>query len=158
LRRRLARIVVGADRAHRPVTAGDLGAAGAIAALLRTALLPNLMQTSEGGPALVHTAPFAHIAHGTTSLVSVNLARPPAEYVVDQAGFGADLGAEKFVHRVGVHGAPPPDAAVVVVTIRALKHHGGAGGDPQPPDPAAVRRGLANLERHIGIVRRLGLR
>src|SRR5690606_24213433 len=118
----------------------------------------NLVQTSEGGPALVHTGPFANIAHGTTSLVSVNLARSLAEFVVVEAGFGADLGAEKFVNLVGVHGGPRPDAAVVVVTIRALKHHGGAGGDPQHPDPAAVRRGLANLERHIGIVRRLGLR
>ncbi|MFO7246428.1 MAG: formate--tetrahydrofolate ligase [Thermaerobacter sp.] len=158
LRRRLGRIVVGSGRDRRPVTAGDLGADGAMAALLRTALMPNLVQTSEGGPALVHTGPFANIAHGTTSLASLALARSLAEFVVVEAGFGADLGAEKFVNLVGAHGGPQPDAAVVVVTVRALKHHGGAEGDLARPDPDAVRRGLANLERHVGIVRRLGLR
>lgn len=159
LRRRLESIVIGSTHDGTPVTAGELGAAGAMLALLRDALEPNLVQTTEGCPAFVHTGPFANIAHGTSSLVSLLMARKLAEYTVVEAGFGSDLGAEKFVNLVGAHGAPRPDVAVIVATVRALKYHGGTAVDRlTTPDPDAVARGLVNLEHHVGIVRRLGLR
>ncbi len=159
LRQRLGRIVVGATPAGAPVTADDVGVAGAMAALLRDALLPNLVQTQEGGPALVHAGPFANIAHGTSSLVALHLARRLASYVVVEAGFGADLGAEKFVHIVGAHGGPRPAVAVVVVTTRALKYHGGLPVERlAAPDEEALRAGLPLLGHHLGIVRRLGMR
>lgn len=159
LRARLGRIVVGRTRRHAVVTAEDLRAAGAMAALLRDALQPNLVQTQEGGPALVHTGPFANIAHGTSSLVALLLAARLSEYTVIEAGFGADLGAEKFVHLVCSQGASLPDAAVVVASVRALKYHGGVSlAELANGDGNAVRRGLPQLHRHIGIVRRLGMR
>jgi formate--tetrahydrofolate ligase len=159
LRQRLARIVVGATPEGTPVTADDLGVAGAMAALLRDALLPNLVQTQEGGPALVHAGPFANIAHGTSSLVALRLACRLAAYVVVEAGFGADLGAEKFIHIVGAHGGPRPAVAVVVVTTRALKYHGGVPVERlAAPDEQALRAGLPLLGHHLGIVRRLGMR
>src|SRR5574341_236325 len=129
LRQRLGRIILGATRKGEPVTAEHLRAGGAMAALLRDALLPNLVQTREGTPAFVHAGPFANIAHGTSSLVSALLARKMAGYVVIEAGFGADLGAEKFVNLVGAHGGPEPHVAVVVTTVRALRYHGGSAAE-----------------------------
>ena len=159
LRARLGRIVVGQTRDGTPVPAEDLHAAGAMAALLRDALQPNLAQTQDGGPAFIHAGPFANIAHGTSSLVSLLLATKLAPYVVIEAGFGADLGAEKFVNLVEAHGGPHPRVAVVVVTVRALKYHGGVPlarlGDPAP---AAVTTGLEQLRHHVHIARRLGMR
>jgi formate--tetrahydrofolate ligase len=130
-----------------------------MAALLRDAFLPNLVQTQEGGPALVHTGPFANVAHGTSSLVSLAVARKLADYAVVEAGFGADLGAEKFVNLVGSAGGPHPDAAVIVVTARALKYHAGTALDRlAEPNTAAVDAGLPMLRRHVDIVRRLRVR
>ncbi|MDR5683198.1 MAG: formate--tetrahydrofolate ligase [Armatimonadota bacterium] len=159
LRRRCGRILVGRTRDGRPVTAEDLRAAGAMAALLRDALMPNLVQTQDGTAAFVHAGPFANIAHGTSSLVSLRLAQKLVPIAVVEAGFGADLGAEKFVHVVGAHGGPQPHVAVVVVTARALKHHAGIPSDGlAAPNPAAVRQALAQVRHHVDIVRRLGMR
>ncbi len=154
----LARVVV-ADTADRhPVTARDLKAEGAMLALLRDALAPNLVRSREGSPALVHGGPFANIAHGCNSVIATRLGQALADYVVTESGFGADLGAEKFLdikcRRAGIE----PAAAVVVVSARALKLHGGvAAGDLTRPDPEAVRRGGANLARHIENLRKFGL-
>ncbi len=159
LRQRLGRIIVGATRKGDPVTADQLRAGGAMAALLRDALLPNLVQTREGTPAFVHAGPFANIAHGTSSLVSALLARKMADYVVIEAGFGADLGAEKFVNLVGAHGGPEAHVAVVVTTVRALRYHGGSAADAlDAPHVAAVRAALPQVRHHTEIVRRLGMR
>ena len=159
LRRRLGRIIAGVTRERALITADDLHAGGAMAALLREALHPNLVQTQEGCPAFVHTGPFANIAHGTSSLISLLLAQKLGSHAVIEAGFGADLGAEKFVHIVGGQGGPHPQVAVIVVTIRALRYHGGGPverlSDPQVP---AVLAGLPQLEHHIEIVRRLHMR
>jgi formate--tetrahydrofolate ligase len=155
LRQRLGAIVVGTTRDHRPVAAEDLRAAGAMAALLRDALMPNLVQTSEGTPALVHTGPFANIAHGNSSIVADDVALRLSDWVVTEAGFGADCGLEKFMHlkvRASGHG---PAAAMLVATVRALKHHGGAAGEGE--DLEALRRGMENMVRHIEIVRTFGV-
>jgi formate--tetrahydrofolate ligase len=159
LRRRLGGIIAGVARDGKPVTADDLKATGAMAALLRDALLPNLVQTQESGPAFVHTGPFANIAHGTSSLISLSLGRKLADYVIVEAGFGADLGAEKFVDLVGSAGGPHPDVAVIVATARALKYHAGVAADRlADPNTAAVEAGLPMLKRHVDIVRRLRAR
>ena len=158
LKARLGRIVVAFDARGEPVTARQLGAPGAMAVLLRRALGPNLVQTSEGGPAIVHGGPFANIAHGTASRLGIELALTVSEFSVVEAGFSSELGAEKFVDLVGPMCGFAPDAAVVVASIRALRHHGGAAKDAvNRPDPDAVRRGLPNLEQHIENVRALGL-
>ncbi len=158
LQARLGRIVVGHDCRGGLVRAADLEAAGAMAVLLHEALAPNLVQTLEGTPALVHGGPFANIAHGCNSLMATETALARAEIVVTEAGFGADLGAEKFCHIKCRAGGLVPDAAVLVATVRALRHHGGTPADALArPDPAAVERGLANLERHAAILRRFGL-
>jgi formate--tetrahydrofolate ligase len=140
LKENLARIVVGYTYDGKPVTAGDLKAQGAMAALLKEAFDPNLVQTLEGTPALVHGGPFANIAHGCNTITATNLATALGEYVVTEAGFGADLGAEKFINikcrRMGLK----PSAVVLVATIRALKHHGGENG---------IQAGTQNLRRHI---------
>jgi formate--tetrahydrofolate ligase len=149
LRSRLGRIVVGYTDDGRPVTAGDLQAAGAMAALLRDAMKPNLVQTLEGTPALIHGGPFANIAHGCNSLAATRLALKLADYVVTEAGFGSDLGAEKFLNIKCRAGGLWPDAAVVVATVRALKHHGGAGRDLSAENLEALRAGLPNLKRHV---------
>lgn len=156
LRARLARIVVGADVAGEPVTAAALGAAGAIAALLRDAFWPNLLQTSEGTPVLVHGGPFANIAHGCSSVIADRVALATADVVVTEAGFGADLGAEKFLHlKVPVLGRAP-DVAVIVTTVRALREHGERLG-AEGPDPEVVSAGAANLRHHVGLMRSFGL-
>ncbi len=158
LEQRLERIVVGADYARQPITAGALGAATAMAALLRDALNPNLVQTLEGNPAFVHGGPFANIAHGCNSLAATTSALKLADYVVTEAGFGADLGAEKFLDIKCRIGDLAPAAAVIVATARALKMHGGvAKAALAQENPEAVRRGCANLGRHIENMRAFGL-
>jgi formate--tetrahydrofolate ligase len=158
LQLRLTRIVVGSAYDGRFVTAGELGAAGAMTLLLREALRPNLVQTAEGGPALVHCGPFANIAHGCNSLIATRSALALGDVVVTEAGFGSDLGAEKFFDIKARAGGLTPAVAVIVATVRALKLHGGAPKSAlATPDVEAVVRGLANLERHIANVRQFGV-
>ena len=150
LKERVSRIVVGYTYDEKPVTAGQLKAQGAMAALLKDALKPNLVQTLEKTPALVHGGPFANIAHGCNSVMATRLAMKSAEYVVTEAGFGADLGAEKFLdikcRMAGIH----PSAVVVVATVRALKHHGGvAKADLGTENLEALEKGLPNLLQHV---------
>ncbi|MEB3204488.1 MAG: formate--tetrahydrofolate ligase [Candidatus Sericytochromatia bacterium] len=150
LKARCARIIVGLDREGGAVTAGDLGAAGAMAALMRDAIKPNLVQTLAHTPALVHGGPFANIAHGCNSLQATRLALKLGEIVVTEAGFGADLGAEKFIDIKCRMGGLRPSAVVLVATIRSLKMHGGvARTELGRPDVDALRRGAANLRRHV---------
>jgi formate--tetrahydrofolate ligase len=150
LKKRLGAILVAFRPDGSPVFASDLKAEGAMAALLRDALKPNLVQTTEGTPAFVHGGPFANIAHGTSSLVAAELARAHADWVVTEAGFGFDLGAEKFFHILCRQAGFAPHAVVLVATVRALKHHGGVAlQDLAAPDPAAVSRGLPNLVKHL---------
>ena len=154
LKARLSRIVVGYTYDNRPVTAGDLKAAGAMAALLKDALKPNLVQTLEHTPALVHGGPFANIAHGCNSVTATKLALKLGDYCVTEAGFGADLGAEKFFDIKCRMAGLKPDAVVVVATIRALKHHGGAGKDQLTSENlAALEKGLPNLLQHVSNVK-----
>ncbi|MGN6819741.1 MAG: formate--tetrahydrofolate ligase, partial [Sphingomonas sp.] len=158
LEARLGRIVVAYTRDRRPVTARDLKADGAMAVLLAEAIKPNLVQTLEGNPALIHGGPFANIAHGCNSVIATNTALGLAEYVVTEAGFGADLGAEKFFDIKCRQADLKPSAAVVVATIRALKMNGGiAKADLGTADPEAVRRGGVNLARHLENVRQFGI-
>ena len=158
LEARISRIIVGLTRDRKPVTAGELKASGAMTLLLKDAILPNLVQTLEGGPALVHAGPFGNIAHGCNSLVATNLALSLGEIVLTEAGFGADLGAEKFFDIKCRFGGLKPEAAVVVATIRALKMHGGVKKDALgTPDVAALKRGMVNLEAHVRNVRKFGL-
>ncbi len=154
LKRRIGDIVVGYTRTKKPVTARDLEAHGAMAALLRDALAPNLVQTLEHTPAFVHGGPFANIAHGCSSVIATRAALRLADYVVTEAGFGADLGAEKFVDIKCRKSGLRPDAAVVVATVRALKYHGGVEvADLGGEDVEAVERGMENLARHLRNVR-----
>jgi formate--tetrahydrofolate ligase len=158
LKARLAAITVAFTADRRPVTVADLGAAGALTALLRHAIRPNLVQTIAGTPALVHGGPFANIAHGCNSVVATAAARSLADVVVTEAGFGADLGAEKYLDIKSRVADVTPDAVVVVATIRALKMHGGVAlADLATPDPDAVDRGIPNLARHVENIRRFGL-
>ncbi len=158
LEARLGRIVVGLTRERKPVTASDLKASGAMTLLLKDAILPNLVQTLEGGPALVHGGPFANIAHGCNSIAATRLGLSLADVVLTEAGFGADLGAEKFFDIKCRAGGLNPEAAVIVATVRALKMHGGVAKDAlKTPDVAAVKRGLANLEAHITNVQQFGV-
>ncbi len=145
LKRRLGQIVVGYTADKKPVTARELQADGAMAALLRDAIQPNLVQTLEGNPAFVHGGPFANIAHGCNSVMATRTALRLADYVVTEAGFGADLGAEKFIDIKCRKSGLRPSCAVVVATIRALKHH----GQGAPDGLEALRLGLPNLERHV---------
>jgi formate--tetrahydrofolate ligase len=155
---RLSRIVVGSTHDGNFVTAGELGAEGAMALLLRDALRPNLVQTAEGGPALVHCGPFANIAHGCNSLIATRSALALGDIVVTEAGFGSDLGAEKFFDIKARSGDLTPAVAVIVATVRALKLHGGAAkASLATPDVTAVQRGIANLERHVANVRQFGV-
>ena len=158
LQARLARMVVGLDRGRRPVTAAQLQAVGAMAVLLKDALMPNLVQTLEGTPAFVHGGPFANIAHGCNSVIATDLALDLADYVVTEAGFGADLGAEKFFDIKCRQAGLAPAAAVIVATVRALKMHGGvAKADLAAENLEALRAGTANLGRHIENVRKFGI-
>ncbi len=154
LRARLARMIVGYTYDGAPVTAGDLKAAGAMTALLRDALKPNLVQTLEGTPALVHGGPFANIAHGCNSVIATRCAMHYADYTVTEAGFGADLGAEKFLDIKCRMAGLTPDAVVVVATVRALKMHGGVPKEALgAEDLGALTRGLPNLLRHVANIR-----
>ena len=166
LRNRLGQIVVGLTHSGKPVRAEELGCAGSMAVLLKEALLPNLVQTLEGTPAFVHTGPFGNIAHGNCSIVSDAMALRCADYVVTEAGFGSDLGAEKFFNIKCRLSGLNPSAAVVVATLRAIKLHGGGGvvkaGTPLPasltgPNKEALERGFANLEQHIANVKSHGI-
>ena len=158
LQRRLGQIVVAQDRDRKPVTARDLNAHGAMSVLLKAALAPNLVQTLEGNPAFIHGGPFANIAHGCNSIVATRTAMKLVDYTVTEAGFGADLGAEKFFDIKCRKAGLRPDAAVVVATVRALKMHGGVPRDALGQENvAAVERGLANLARHVENVRRFGV-
>ena len=150
LKARLGRIVVGYTYDDAPVTAADLKAAGAMAALLKDALKPNLVQTLEHTPALIHGGPFANIAHGCNSVTATRMALKLGDYAITEAGFGADLGAEKFLDIKCRMAGLKPDAVVVVATVRALKHHGGAArAELGREDLAALERGLPNLLQHV---------
>jgi formate--tetrahydrofolate ligase len=150
LKARLAAIVVGSTRDRRPVRASDLQAQGAMAALLRDAIKPNLVQTLEGHPALIHGGPFANIAHGCNSVIATRAGLKLADYVVTEAGFGADLGAEKFIDIKCRESGLRPAAAVLVATLRALKFHGGVPlADLTRENLPALERGMANLDRHL---------
>ena len=158
LKRRLGNIIVAQTRAREPVRASDLKAAGAMAVLLKDALAPNLVQTLENSPAFIHGGPFANIAHGCNSVIATTTALKLADYVVTEAGFGADLGAEKFMdikcRKAGIR----PDAAVVVTTVRALKKHGGVPRDGlKEENVAALEKGFANLQRHLENLRGFGV-
>ena len=150
LKDRLSRIVCAYTYDGQPVTAGQIGAAGAMAALLKDAIDPNLVQTLENNPAIIHGGPFANIAHGCNSVTATKLSLKLADYVVTEAGFGADLGAEKFLDIKCRMADLHPSAVVLVATVRALKSHGGVTNpDLNKPNVEAVRKGAANLERHI---------
>jgi formate--tetrahydrofolate ligase len=158
LEERLGRIIVGMTRQREAVRADQLKAQGAMTLLLKDALNPNLVQTLEGGPALVHCGPFGNIAHGCNSVVATDAALRLADIVVTEAGFGADLGAEKFFDIKCRVGDLEPEAAVVVATVRALKLHGGVAKDKlTEPDAAAVERGFANLRQHVENVAKFGV-
>ncbi len=158
LEERLARIVVGMNKQGQPVTAKDLGASGAMSVVLKDALLPNLVQTLEGTPAFVHGGPFGNIAHGCNSIIATRMGLKLADYVVTEAGFGSDLGAEKFFDIKCRTANLQPVTAVVVATIRALKMHGGVAlAELKTGNPEAVIRGIANLEKHCENVRVVGL-
>jgi formate--tetrahydrofolate ligase len=155
LQRRLGQIQIGQSRDKKAITAKDLSAAGSMAALLKDALAPNLVQTLENNPAFIHGGPFANIAHGCNSVISTKAALKLADYVVTEAGFGADLGAEKFFDIKCRKAGLKPDCVVIVATIRALKMHGGvAKDDLKKENLEALERGFANLERHIENVRK----
>ena len=154
LKERLGKIIVGYTREDKPVTAADLKAQGAMAALLKDALKPNLVQTLEGTPAFIHGGPFANIAHGCNSLMATRMALKTGEYVVTEAGFGADLGAEKFLDIKCRKAGIKPSAVVIVATVRALKHHGGvAKADLGTENLAALEKGLPNLLQHVGNIK-----
>ncbi len=158
LEARIGRIIVGYTRDRKPVTAKELKAAGAMTLLLKDAILPNLVQTLEGGPALVHGGPFGNIAHGCNSVAATKLALSLGEIVLTEAGFGADLGAEKFFDIKCRFAGLRPEAAIVVATIRALKMHGGVKKENLgTPDVAALKRGLVNLEAHVKNVMKFGV-
>lgn len=154
LKNRLGNIVVGFSRDHKPITARDLRTHGAMTVLLKDAFKPNLVQTLENNPAFIHGGPFANIAHGCNSVMATQTALRLGEYVVTEAGFGADLGAEKFIDIKCRKSGLRPDAVVIVATIRALKYHGGADlKEINKEDLAALEAGIANLERHVNNVR-----
>jgi formate--tetrahydrofolate ligase len=158
LKERMGKIVVAYTRDKKPVLASDLNAHGAMTVILKDAFQPNLVQTLENTPAFVHGGPFANIAHGCNSVVATTSALKLADYVVTEAGFGADLGAEKFLDIKCRKAGLTPSAVVLVATIRALKMHGGiAKDDLKTPNPEAVRKGGVNLERHIENLRKFGL-
>ncbi len=158
MKERFSKIIVGYTYDNVPVTAGDIHAEGAMAALMKDALKPNLVQTLEHVPAFIHGGPFANIAHGCNSVLATKTALHLADYVITEAGFGADLGAEKFLDIKCRFAGLKPDAAVLVATIRALKMNGGkAKNELTESDPEAVKRGLPNLLRHISNLKKFGL-
>jgi formate--tetrahydrofolate ligase len=158
LKERLAQMVIAYTYDKEPVTVRQLGVEGALTLLLKDAFKPNLVQTIEGTPAIIHGGPFANIAHGCNSLMATNTARRLADIVVTEAGFGADLGAEKFMHIKSRKGNFHPDAVVIVATVRALKMHGGVEKNQlTQPNTDAVKRGMANLAKHVDTIRQFGI-
>ena len=158
LKERLAKIIVAYDYNGNPVTAGQIKAHGAMAALLKDAVKPNLVQTLENVPAIIHGGPFANIAHGCNSVMATQTGLKLADYTITEAGFGADLGAEKFFDIKCRYAGLKPDAAVIVATVRALKMHGGVPKtDLKTPNVEAVKKGLVNLEKHIENVKKFGV-
>lgn len=158
LKKRLGNIYIGKRNDGTPVFARDLNAVGAMATLLKDAVKPNLVQTIDGNPAILHGGPFASIAQGTNTVIATKMGLSLADFVVTEAGFGADLGAEKFMHIKCVASGLSPDGAVVVATIRALKHHGGIAADELTlPNIEAVTKGFANLEKHIENILQFGI-
>ncbi len=158
LERRLGEVVVAYDRQEAPVRARDLRVEGAMTLLLKQALMPNLVQTLEGGPAFVHGGPFANIAHGCNSLLATRMGLALGDFCVTEAGFGTDLGAEKFFDIKCRYGGLQPAAAVIVATARAIKYNGGTPRKSLArPDPSALERGLSNLEGHLEVVARFGV-
>lgn len=158
LKERLSKIIVAYDYSGSPITAGMLKAQGAMAALLKDAVKPNLVQTLENVPAIIHGGPFANIAHGCNSVMATKTALKLADYTITEAGFGADLGAEKFFDIKCRYAGLKPDAVVLVATVRALKMHGGVPKtELATPDVEAVKRGIVNLEKHIENIKQYGL-
>ena len=158
LKERLAKIIVAYDYNGQPVTAGQIKAQGAMAALLKDAVKPNLVQTLENVPAIIHGGPFANIAHGCNSVMATQTGMKLADYTITEAGFGADLGAEKFFDIKCRYAGLKPDAAVIVATVRALKMHGGVPKtELKTPNVEAVKKGLVNLEKHIENVKKFGV-
>lgn len=158
LKERLAKIIVAYDYNGNPVTAGQIKAQGAMAALLKDAVKPNLVQTLENVPAIIHGGPFANIAHGCNSVMATKTGLKLADYTITEAGFGADLGAEKFFDIKCRYAGLKPDAAVIVATVRALKMHGGVPKtELKTPNVEAVKKGLVNLEKHIENVKKFGV-
>ncbi len=158
LKRRLGNIFIGFTFDKKPIYARDLNAEGSMALLLKDAIKPNLVQTLEGNPAIIHGGPFANIAQGTNTIIATKMGLSLSDYVVTEAGFGADLGAEKFLNIKCVAGGLKPKAMVIVATIRALRHHGGAPSDElNTPSTDRLRKGFANLEKHIENAQKFGL-
>ena len=158
LKERLSKIIVAYDYSGNPVTAGQIKAHGAMAALLKDAIKPNLVQTLENVPAIIHGGPFANIAHGCNSVMATKTCMKLADYTITEAGFGADLGAEKFFDIKCRYASLKPDAVVIVATVRALKMHGGVPKtELKTPNVEAVKAGLCNLEKHIENVKKFGV-
>lgn len=158
LKTRIKRIVIANTYDRKPVTVGDLGAEGAITLILRDAIKPNLVQTLENTPALVHGGPFANIAHGCNSIIATNMGRKMADYVITEAGFGADLGAEKFLNIKTRQAGFEPSAVVIVATVRALKMHGGVKKDAlKDENVEALKQGVENLQKHIETIQAFNL-
>src|SRR5690606_35991103 len=158
LEQRLSRIVLGQSHDGKAVTAGDLGAASAMTAVLRDALQPNLVQTEEGGPAIVHCGPFGNIAHGCNSVLATKLAMSLGDYAITEAGFGFDLGGEKFLDIKCRQAGLWPRAVVIVATLRALKMHGGVPVKQcGEPDAERLKKGLEHLEKHLETAKAFGL-
>ncbi|HAR6087547.1 TPA: formate--tetrahydrofolate ligase [Staphylococcus pseudintermedius] len=158
LKESISKITIGYTRDRQPVTVKDLGVEGALAMILKDAIKPNLVQTIEGTPALIHGGPFANIAHGCNSIIATETARDLADIVVTEAGFGSDLGAEKFLNIKSRKANFEPDAVVIVATIRALKMHGGVAKDQlKEENVVALKAGIKNLERHVENIRKFGV-
>ncbi len=157
LRERLGDITVGHDTAGKPVTAQTLGAAGAMTVLLKEAIKPNLVQTLEGQPVLMHCGPFANIAHGNNSLIADRIGLKLADYILTEGGFGSDMGFEKFADIVCPAGDLRPSAVVLVASVASVKYHGAEQSASGPAAAAAIRRGMGNVRRHLGIVAEFGL-
>lgn len=158
LKSKISKITVGYTRDRKPVTVADLKVEGALAMILKDAIKPNLVQTIEGTPALVHGGPFANIAHGCNSILATQTARELADIVVTEAGFGSDLGAEKFINIKAREAGFEPSAVVVVATIRAIKMHGGVAKDNLKEENVdTLKAGIVNLERHVNNVKKYGL-
>ncbi|HAR6188071.1 formate--tetrahydrofolate ligase [Staphylococcus pseudintermedius] len=158
LKESISKITIGYTRDRQPVTVKDLGVEGALAMILKDAIKPNLVQTIEGTPALIHGGPFANIAHGCNSIIATETARDLADIVVTEAGFGSDLGAEKFLNIKSRKANFEPDAVVIVATIRALKMHGGVAKDQlKEENVVALKAGIKNLERHLENIRKFGV-